>query len=74
MMRQPCEQNDRYGFMWWLNTGGKLYGASVPESLFAASGAGGNTVNIDPEHGLVIVTRWCNAVEGVVQRAVASVK
>ena len=72
MMRQPCTQNDRYGFMWWLNTGGKRYGTSVPESLFAASGAGGNTVNIDPEHSLVIVTRWCNAVEGVVQRAVAA--
>lgn len=72
MMREPCSENDLYGLMWWLNTGGKRYGQSVPESLFAASGAGGNTVNIDSEHGLVIVTRWCNDVPGVVQRAVAA--
>ncbi|MDA1297439.1 MAG: serine hydrolase [Chloroflexi bacterium] len=74
MMREPCPQNGRYGLMWWLNTGGERYGTSVPESLFAASGAGGNTVNIDPQHGLVIVTRWCGDVPGVVQRAVAAVR
>lgn len=74
MMREPCSKNSSYGLMWWLNTGGERYGSSVPESLFAASGAGGNSVNIDPEHGLVIVTRWCADVPGVVQRAVASVR
>lgn len=72
MMRTPSSQNSRYGLMWWLNTGGERYGALVPESLFAASGAGGNTINIDPEHGLVIVMRWCAEVAGVVQRAVAA--
>ena len=74
MIRIPGAQNSRYGLMWWLNTGGERYGKSVPESLFAASGAGGNTVNIDPEHGLVIVTRWCDDVPGVVQRVVAAAK
>ncbi len=74
MMREPCDQNRRYGLMWWLNTGGERYGNSVPESLFAASGAGGNTVNIDPEHGIVTVTRWCNDVPGVLQRVTAAVR
>lgn len=74
MMREPCDQNPSYGFMWWLNTGGARYGESVPESLFAASGAGGNTVNIDPDNGMVTVTRWCNDVSGVLQRVTAAVK
>ena len=72
MMLEPCVQNPRYGLMWWLNTGGMRYGASVPESLFCASGAGGNNVAIDPEHGMVIVTRWCADVPGVIQRTVAA--
>ncbi len=74
MMREPCSENASYGFMWWLNTGGIRYGESVPHELFAASGAGGNTVNIDPEHGLVTVTRWCDDVPGVVQLVSAAVK
>lgn len=74
MMREPCEQNSRYGLMWWLNTDGARYGKSVSESLFAASGAGGNTVNIAPEDNIVTVTRWCNDVPGVLQRVAAAVK
>lgn len=74
MMREPCALNPMYGLMWWLNTGGERYGQSVPESLFAASGAGGNAVNIDPENDMVTVTRWCNDVPGVLQRVVAAVK
>ena len=38
----------------------------MSESSFAASGAGGNIVIIDPAKKLVIVTRWCEDVEGVV--------
>ncbi len=68
MMREPCAQNPRYGLMWWLNTGGARYGSEVSESLFAASGAGGNTVNIDPENSIVTVTRWCDDVNGVLKR------
>jgi CubicO group peptidase (beta-lactamase class C family) len=45
-----------YGYLWWLNTNGRWPGA--PASAFAASGAGNNTVWIDPEHDLVIVWRW----------------
>jgi CubicO group peptidase (beta-lactamase class C family) len=66
MMTVPCDQNDQYGYMWWLNTGGVRYGKHASESTFAASGAGGNSVVIDPEKDLVVVTRWCEDVSGVV--------
>ena len=66
MMTTPCEKNDQYGYMWWLNTGHKRYGKHASQSAFAASGAGGNCVVIDPEKDLVVVTRWCENVVGVV--------
>ena len=66
MMTTPCGLNDQYGYMWWLNTGFARYGKKISESTFAASGAGGNSVVIDPQKKLVIVTRWCEDVEGVV--------
>ncbi len=66
MMAVPSEQNDQYGYMWWLNTGNVKYGKHASESTFAASGAGGNSVVIDPQKDLVIVTRWCEDVPGVV--------
>jgi CubicO group peptidase (beta-lactamase class C family) len=64
MMTVPSEQNPQYGYMWWLNTGQR--GSQASESTFVASGAGGNAVVIDPEKNLVVVTRWCEDVPGVV--------
>ena len=72
-MRVPCDLNDQYGYMWWLNSGHKRYGQNASESTFAASGAGGNCVVIDPEKNLVVVTRWCEDVTGVVDRVAAAV-
>jgi len=46
----------------------------VSETAFAASGAGGNSVVCDPEKDLVIVTRWCADVTGVVERVASSVR
>jgi CubicO group peptidase (beta-lactamase class C family) len=66
----PCEVNDQYGYMWWLNTGQQLYEA--PSSSFAAHGAGGNVVFIDREDDLVVVTRWAGDRAGVVNRIVAA--
>jgi CubicO group peptidase (beta-lactamase class C family) len=74
MMTEPCDQNDQYGYMWWLNTGGVRYGKHASESTFAASGAGGNCVVIDPEKDLVVVTRWCEDVAGVVDLAASAVR
>ena len=73
MMTRPCELNDQYGYMWWLNTGHVRYGRHASESTFAASGAGGNCVAIDPAKNLVVVTRWCENVRGVVDLAARSV-
>ena len=76
MMTTPCELNDQYGYMWWLNTGPvryRRYGRHASESTFAASGAGGNSVVIDPEKDLVVVTRWCEDVPGVVDLAAQAV-
>jgi hypothetical protein len=30
----------------------------VPDGIYSANGFGGNYIIIDPEHDLVIVTRW----------------
>lgn len=73
MMTTPCDKNDQYGYMWWLNTGHARYGKHASESTFAASGAGGNCVVIDPEKDLVVVTRWCEDVTGVFDLAAQAV-
>ncbi|MBC8452955.1 MAG: serine hydrolase [Chloroflexi bacterium] len=73
MMTVPCEKNDQYGYMWWLNTGHARYGTHASESTFAASGAGGNCVVIDPEKDMVVVTRWCEDVAGVIDLAAQAV-
>ena len=73
MMTEPCLQNPSYGFMWWLNTGHERYGATASERTFAAMGAGGNSVVCDPERDLVVVTRWCEDVAGVIDRIAQAV-
>jgi CubicO group peptidase (beta-lactamase class C family) len=73
MMTVPSEQNEKYGYMWWLNTGHVRYGKHASESTFAASGAGGNCVVTDPAQNLVVVTRWCEDVSGVVDLAAQAV-
>lgn len=54
---EPSFANPSYGYMWWLNQGErKVEGLS--EEIYYAAGFGGNYIIIDPEHDLVIVTRW----------------
>jgi CubicO group peptidase (beta-lactamase class C family) len=53
----PTPLRPVYGFMWWLNTDGQQFAAASRRSYFAL-GAGGNAIWIDPEHDLVVVTRW----------------
>jgi CubicO group peptidase (beta-lactamase class C family) len=54
---EPCDVNEGYGYLWWLN-GDRTLWPSAPESAYAALGHGQNTVWIDPEHDLVVVLRW----------------
>jgi CubicO group peptidase (beta-lactamase class C family) len=57
MATTPAAIAPDYGYLWWLNTGGKLF-PSAPATSFAARGYGSNTIWIDPEHDLVVVWRW----------------
>ena len=53
----PSEIRPQYGYMWWLNSE-RLMWEDLPESSFAALGAGTNAIWIDPEDDLVVVARW----------------
>lgn len=75
MALTPTGPQPTYGFMnWFLNTDRKFI-PSAPASAFAHMGNGTNMVYVDPENDLVIVARWIerNAVDGLVQRVLASV-
>ena len=71
----PSVTNPGYGFLWWLNTGGKL-APSAPESSIFALGGGQNAIWIDAEHDLVLVVRWLQRehFDGVIARVLASLK
>lgn len=56
-MLAPSGANPVYGFMWWLNTDGKLYPSASPRSVFCL-GAGMNVIWICPEEDLLMVARW----------------
>ncbi|MDX1576963.1 MAG: serine hydrolase [Gemmatimonadota bacterium] len=59
----PAPGQPNYGFMWWLNTDRRQF-PSAPESSFFALGAGStSTIWIDPEHDLVLVSRWVDGPE-----------
>jgi len=64
-----CQLNPGYGYMWWLNTGKRMFGGAS-EKAFAAMGAGGNVVFMDPEFDLVIVTRWTQNHADVIDRII----
>jgi len=54
----PGPANAGYGFMnYFLNQGDHNF-AAAPESSYEFLGAGSNVVFVDPEHDLVLVTRW----------------
>jgi CubicO group peptidase (beta-lactamase class C family) len=75
MALTPTAAEPTYGFMnWFLNTGRKPL-PSAPAKSFFHLGAGTNAIYVDPEHDLVVVVRWIenNALDGVVQRVLASI-
>ena len=57
MATQPSPAQESYGFLWWLNQGGRSV-QEAPASAFYASGFGGNYIIVDQENDLVVVTRW----------------
>jgi len=55
----PSEAEKSYAAMWWTNhPEGNRYMEGVPTSVYYAAGFGGNYIVIDPDHDLVVVTRW----------------
>jgi CubicO group peptidase (beta-lactamase class C family) len=63
----PSPVKSDYGFLWWLK--------QPPGSRsFAARGAGGNVIWIDPDHDLLVVLRWATNHEEIFKRIVASVR
>ena len=73
-MLTPSEINPAYGFMIRLNTKNRLYGTIASEKSFSATGAGGNAVFVDPKRELIIVTRWCGNVNGLIELVLKSLK
>ncbi|MEX0692344.1 MAG: serine hydrolase [Gemmatimonadales bacterium] len=57
MATTPTDIMPTYGYMWWLNPEQRMY-SNAPATAFFARGAGGNIIWVDPEHDLVVVTRW----------------
>lgn len=51
--------NSSYGYMWWLLKGETKWN-DVPETVFYATGMGGNYVIVDQKNDLVVVVRWIN--------------
>ncbi|MDT8400945.1 MAG: serine hydrolase [Bacteroidales bacterium] len=57
MATEASPANTSYGYMWWLNRGERPM-EGVPETVFYASGFGGNYIIVDRENNMVVVTRW----------------
>jgi CubicO group peptidase (beta-lactamase class C family) len=70
----PSAQNASYGLLWWLNAEHR-WPSATPGS-FCASGAGGHTTWIAPEHGLTAVFRWLDpaALDPLMGRILAALR
>src|SRR5512133_4375277 len=53
----PSPANSSYGYMWWLLKGATKW-EGVPDSVFYATGMGGNYIIVDQKNDLVVVVRW----------------
>ena len=60
LMTEPSENNEAYGYMWWLNKGYRKW-EGLAENIFYGAGFGGNYVVVVPDHQLVIVARWIDS-------------
>ncbi|MEL6538183.1 MAG: serine hydrolase [Bacteroidota bacterium] len=58
LVQQSSEANSSYGYMWWLNRGGRQWDVIKDESIYYAAGFGGNFIVVDKANDMVVVTRW----------------
>lgn len=63
-VRVPTDVRQDYGYMWWLNTKGRI--DEAPKEAYFAAGFGGNYIYVDEENDLVIVLRWVPKMEKVI--------
>jgi CubicO group peptidase (beta-lactamase class C family) len=66
----PTVAEPTYGYMnWFLNTDKKLF-PSANANVYAHIGNGTNIVYVDPDHDLVIVSRWIinNSTDGLINK------
>jgi len=73
-LHTPCDINDGYGYLWWLNTGQREY-PETPDTSYAAVGAGTNIIWIDPDDELIVVARWVDQhhVASLLRKVVAAI-
>ena len=60
LVQKPSENNESYGYMWWLNKGNRKW-KGLSENIYYGAGFGGNYVVIIPDEQIVIVTRWMSS-------------
>ncbi len=60
LVQQPSENNESYGYMWWLNKGERKW-RGLPENIYYGAGFGGNFIVIIPDQNLVVVARWIDS-------------
>lgn len=63
--------NPVYGYMWWMNP---ERWPSAPETCYSAIGTAGNYVWCDPEHDILVVTRWVDhyEIDGMIKHVMAA--
>jgi CubicO group peptidase (beta-lactamase class C family) len=57
-VQKSSTANPSYGYMWWLNRGTRKWQGVDDESIYYASGFGGNYIIVDKTNNMVVVTRW----------------
>ncbi|EMD28674.1 serine hydrolase domain-containing protein [Amycolatopsis azurea] len=55
---RPCDHNQDYGYLWWLNDRQRVYPAAPASGRCARGNGGRHLLWVDPERDLVIVSRW----------------
>ena len=68
MMTTPCDIKPDYGYLWWL----KPWPGDA-KITFAARGAGGNQIWIDPNNDLVVALHWATNHDEIYKRIRAAV-
>ena len=68
MSTTPATINEDYGYLWWLKKW-----PEAKATTFAARGAGGNVIWMDPDHDLVVVLRWARRHDDIFKRIMEAV-